>query len=1040
MKRIYSHLFSTKFTAILIFMFCAGMGAATFIENDFGTPAARKLVFDALWFEVVIALLGINFIGNINKYRLWKRQSWPVLAFHLAFIVIIIGAGVSRFIAFEGVMHIREGKQSNTIITDKTYLQIAVDDGQLEKELTLTPITDNSFSWDIHADNQEVKIGYVSYIPHAIQVYEPSSIGEEVLHLVASANTAGRTDFFVRKGDVIDVFGTTISYNLLGYGDIQIFKESEQLYIAPHHDISYMKMADQSRGIAYKDSLNTLEQQALYIHEGMSFVAKEVIENAVLKIVPSDKEEDKNKEDALVVNVQVGNTNQDVVLTGMKGVISPFSEVQLNGASLLMRYGSKTITTPFSIQLNDFQLERYPGSMSPASFASEVTVLDKSQQLDFRIFMNNVLDYDGYRFFQASYDSDELGTVLSVNHDRPGTLITYFGYALMILAMIMSVFWKGTRFTQLSKSLVAAKNVVILFMLFVLPIATNAQHQELPAINVDSLLENRVVDPTHAEKFGRLLAQDDGGRVKPVNTVASEVLRKLYKHNEFEGLTADQVFLSMHADPMLWSFVPIIRVTKGKHNLEHLLSIQEKHARYIDFFDAEGNYLLAEATEQVVKKREAERNDTDKLLLEVSQRVTLYYELFNGKLLRIFPLPEDENNKWYSYTDMGVGFKGEDSTFVYNVPYIYFRDVKQATSTGDWSKADEKLIYFDKYQRHYGGEIFPSEERINLEVAYNKYEVFNVLFKYYGLVGFVMLILLITHTVNPRKWIQNMAYILSGVIMVMFIFHTLGLATRWYISGHAPWSNAYESMVYVAWSTVLVGLFFIRKSPITLAATAVMASIFLMVAHWSWMDPEIGNLVPVLNSYWLMIHVAIIVASYGPFTLAFLLGIITLVLYALTNQTNRLKVERQIEQLTKINELVITVGVFLLAAGTFLGGVWANESWGRYWSWDPKETWALISVMIYSFVLHMRLIPGLKGNYAFGLASILSYASIMMTYFGVNFYLAGMHSYAKGDPVPVPNFVYYTIGSIAILVITAYYGKRMFYDTTLTTSAKSVNR
>ncbi|MDN5204692.1 c-type cytochrome biogenesis protein CcsB [Fulvivirgaceae bacterium BMA10] len=1027
MKKYFSFLFSTQFMTVLILLFCIGMGVATFVENDFGTPAARKLVFDATWFEIVIVLLAMNFIGNIKKYKLWKRTSWPVLTFHIALVTIIIGAAISRLIAFEGIMHIREGSQSNVIVSDKTYLQVSTKNGEsFEKELLLTPITNNNFSWKLQADNKEVTINYVSYIPHAIEVYEKSDRGEAVIHLVASANTSGRTDFYIPKGKITNIFGTSISYGLPGMGDIQIIEDNGNLKIKPHHDITFMKMADQSRGIAKQDSLNPFHSAALYIHDGMSFVLKNAFDKAIYKIVPSEREEDKSKEDVLVVNVTSGSENSDVVLSGMKGILGSPKQVVLNDINLSMQYGSKTITTPFSIHLNDFQLQRYPGSQSPASFASEVKVIDENNSFPFRIYMNNVLDYRGYRFFQASYDSDELGTVLSVNHDFLGTVVTYLGYALMMLGMLMTLFWKGTRFSQLTKILANNKAVLIIIGICCFVVPLNAQqHTGISLHKIDSLFEQRRIDLQHANEFGGLLVQDEGGRVKPINTVASEVLRKLYKKTHFKGLNANQVFLSMHADPMLWSFMPIIRITKGKHTLEQFSTLKGKHARYVDFFDNEGNYLLADATEKVVQKREAERNDADKLLLEVSQRVTLMYELFNGKLLRLFPLPNDPNQKWYSYTDLGVGFTGEDSTFVYNIPYIYFRDVKKAIASNDWSEATEKLTYFDKYQQHYGKEIMPSESKVKLEMAYNEYEVFNKLYKYYGLVGFLMLVVLIINIFKQKSWLHKLSVFGAGAILLMFIAHTLGLGVRWYISGHAPWSNAYESMVYVAWSTVLVGLLFIRRSKITLSATAIMASIFLMVAHWSWMDPEINNLVPVLNSYWLMIHVAIIVASYGPFTLAFLLGIISLILFTMQTKANQRIVKKHIDRLTQINEVTITIGVFLLAAGTFLGGVWANESWGRYWSWDPKETWALISIMIYAFVLHMRLIPGLKGNYTFNLAAILSYSSIMMTYFGVNYYLAGMHSYAKGDPVPVPDFVYYTVGSIVVLAIIAYWRKIM---------------
>ena len=263
--------------------------------------------------------------------------------------------------------------------------------------------------------------------------------------------------------------------------------------------------------------------------------------------------------------------------------------------------------------------------------------------------------------------------------------------------------------------------------------------------------------------------------------------------------------------------------------------------------------------------------------------------------------------------------------------------------------------------------------------------------------------------------------IFRSSIVLLFIAHTLGLIARWYISGHAPWGDAYESMIYVAWATMGIGLLFIKKSDLTLASTSFVTSMILMIAHWNWMDPSIANLVPVLNSYWLMIHVSVIVGSYGPFALSMILGFVSLLLIVFITRTNKEKIKNQLSELTMINELSVTVGLIMLTIGNFLGGMWANESWGRYWGWDPKETWALISILVYAFILHMRLIPKLRGKWLFNLMTILAFASIVMTYFGVNFYLVGLHSYASGDKVITPNFVYWSLFIVFVLAAISRY-------------------
>jgi cytochrome c-type biogenesis protein CcsB len=249
----------------------------------------------------------------------------------------------------------------------------------------------------------------------------------------------------------------------------------------------------------------------------------------------------------------------------------------------------------------------------------------------------------------------------------------------------------------------------------------------------------------------------------------------------------------------------------------------------------------------------------------------------------------------------------------------------------------------------------------------------------------------------------------------------MGLIVRWYISGHAPWSDAYESMIYVAWATMFFGLAFDRHSKLTVASAAFVSSMILMIAHWNWMDPSIANLQPVLDSYWLMIHVSVIVASYGPFTLGMILGIVSLILMLLTTEKNKAKMKLNIQEITYINEMALTIGLIMLTIGNFLGGQWANESWGRYWGWDPKETWALISIMVYAFIIHMRFVPFFRGLLAYNFGSIIAFYSILMTYFGVNFYLTGLHSYASGDKAVTPTFVYISLICVTLLGTLAYF-------------------
>ena len=326
------------------------------------------------------------------------------------------------------------------------------------------------------------------------------------------------------------------------------------------------------------------------------------------------------------------------------------------------------------------------------------------------------------------------------------------------------------------------------------------------------------------------------------------------------------------------------------------------------------------------------------------------------------------------------------------------------------------IFDFLDLKKNHGAEVLPSDRKIRTEIVYNKLNIFTWLWKSYSMVGLLLFFVLIFQIFKNRSIWRVVTYALMGTIVVLFLWHTAGLIMRWYISGHAPWSDAYESMLYIAWATMGIGMLFFRKSAMTVAASAFVASIILMIAYGNWVDPAIANLVPVLDSYWLMIHVSVIVGSYGPLIVGSILGLVCLILIILTTKENKSRIEASLKELTIINELSLTVGLIMLTIGNFLGGQWANESWGRYWGWDPKETWALISIMIYAFVIHTRLIPGLRGKWTFNFLSMIAVGTIMMTYFGVNYYLVGLHSYGQsGGAAITPDFVWYiALGALVI--------------------------
>jgi cytochrome c-type biogenesis protein CcsB len=557
---------------------------------------------------------------------------------------------------------------------------------------------------------------------------------------------------------------------------------------------------------------------------------------------------------------------------------------------------------------------------------------------------------------------------------------------------------------------------VILLLLALLPFneiqAQNQNDAGAPAVEV--------IDQDHAALFGELIVLGPGNRLEPMNTLTGKILRKFTGKSEFEGLNSDQVFLGIIADPAKWQKIPIIKIKNEL--LSQQLGIAGNYAAFEDFFDfsRENSYLISEAVSNAHQKKGMDQSKYDQEVIKADEKVNIFYLIYTLKYLQLFPKTTDPEGKWFSPADEVTGIPENDSNFVKNVIPMYTERLNAAIASGNYDGADELVMAIDMYQQKYASNILPSERKQNIEILYNKYEIFEKLYKYYGLAGLIFLVLLFANLVNPKFKIGIATRIIVGLIVVMFVFQTLGIFARWYISGHAPLSNGYESMIFIAWGTMIGGLLLARRSNIALAATTVLASLTLFVAHLNWMNPEITNLVPVLKSVWLTIHVAIITTSYGFLGMGMILGFFNLILMIFQNRKNLKVFNLTIREISFTAESTMVIGLYMLTIGTFLGGIWANESWGRYWGWDPKETWALVTILVYAVIIHLNFIPGVMGKFLFNALAVIGFGSVLMTYFGVNYYLSGLHSYAAGDPVPIPTFVYYTLAILGVILVIAY--------------------
>lgn len=928
MNKIGEILFSFKTTLILLAILAIGAGVATFIENDYGTSTSRVLVYNHWWYEAILILTTINLIGIIIKKKMWNQKA--KFLFHSSFVIILIGAGVTRYVGYEGIMQIREGQTQNLMNSLEPYLQI----------------------------NIKEKNG-ASYYKDFQHEFGASTLRKGM----DASNTTGFVEFFAQ---ILNNFNHNIEFN------------------NKNINVEYVDYTVSKKG---KADMGILTVQLTY--------------NGVSKTVrlPGKR--------------------------GMKGVpvIEDFGDVVVT-----LEYGSKLLKVPFSIKLNDFQLDRYPGSMSPSSYASEVTVFKQDgTSYDYRIFMNKTLHEGNFLFFQSSYDQDELGTVLSVNND-PGKWPTYLGYFILSLGFAWNLFSKSSRFWILAKKVKKFEAASIVLALIFAFSNTNLIANETPQPQnqmeqynvkdyekvedyIDMLKKESAVV---ADKFGYLTVQSGGGRMKPMNSLNDEIILKLSGKKSLFGLTSDQIVLGMISRPEIWRSVKMIKIKTPK--LKKFLGVEESR-NYIAFAEAfkDGKYIIAKEVENANLTKPSQRGTYEKDLIQIDERLNVAFMTYNASLFKMFPNANDLNDtKWFNPLEAIEQFQDRAQKAIETM----IRGFVNAIILEDFENAGKYLDFIDQYQRKVGENIIPSITQIEHEIFFNKLDIFKKLTLAYLLVGFFILITAFVVVFNPNIKPKKTTFIAFGILSILFALHTFGMGYRWYLSGHAPWSNLYESLLYISWSGVFAGVVFFRKSLLALSSAVIVAAIFMFTAHLTTVDPQITNLVPVLKSYWLTIHVAILTVSYGFFGLSAIIGFIALILFIFRKKKPHL--DDSIKHISYINEMSLIIGLSCITIGNFLGGVWANESWGRYWGWDPKETWAYVSIVVYAMVIHLRFVKKLDNPFVLSTASLWAFASILMTYFGVNFYLSGMHSYATGDPVPIPMWVYYTVAIALVTTLIAY--------------------
>ncbi|EDP6341707.1 cytochrome C biogenesis protein [Campylobacter jejuni] len=1073
MKNIIKSIGDLRVSVVLFLLFALFCALATFIESAYGTPTAWAMVYDTFWFEYIQLLLGINLLCGMFRYKMFGLKKLPLMIFHISFLFILVGSAMTRYAGFEGILPIREHTQNSLIESSKTSLRIsAIKDGERysavnDRYIGNLPFA-NSFKLKLNLGDDQAVLKYKDLILNAHYTYKENNNSDPLLVLMLSQKGSQGVDVKFEKGEVKNIEGVNFAF-MNDNVKAPFVKIDENLTLSSSENLHFLSMLDgQNLDLKIGEKANAKERR-LYEIKDISFVVKAASLHAQEALEGSNRPQDEsfwlwfksawlevgrtmlistfgepqNWKNSLLLHFKdfaLSNENKNLELTGsnaLKLELSYKNEskefyifeynkpimIELAGQKFFISWALSYEQLPFDIYLRDFVLDRYPGSMSPASYASEITVKNNNENFDYRIFMNNVLDYDGYRFYQSSYDQDEKGTVLSVNKD-PGKIPTYIGYFLLCLGMFMNFLNPHSRFRTLARLInkdTLKHTSVIIFILLL-----SFGSEKTFAQDLNSTLP--VVNTNHAKALATLIVQKSAdGRMVPFDTLSREILEKIHQSDSYKGQNSNAVMLSMLVDVDKWQMEPFILMPQNQAVRDAIANILEipsaKYISYKDFFDENNRYKLQKYVENANRKNPNARGVFDKEIIKLDERANVVNLVFSGELFKFIPVQNNPNNVWLAPFSAVTTLKGDEGHIVLALIQNYFSAVENAFKDGNWTRADEGLKFIKEYQEKIGYKVMPSKTKVEMEIFSNKAEIFVKLAPVYLIAGFLLLILVFSKMVVPNLKISFIFKVVYVLNVLAFVIHTVGLGLRAYLSGHAPWSNGYESMVYIAWALSLSGIFFSRKSPIALSLTSILSGVVLMVAHLSEMNPQITNLVPVLNSYWLSIHVSVITASYGFLGLCALLGMFTLFLMCFLKKDGKynLNILRNITEATRINEMAMIFGLCLLTVGNFLGAIWANESWGRYWSWDSKETWALVSILVYAAILHLRMIPKYCNQFVFALWSMFAYWVIIMTYFGVNYFLTGLHSYAAGEAAQIPNYVYW---GFALMVVLALFARR----------------
>lgn len=1068
----------------IMFFYALSCAVATFIENDYGTIAARAIVYNSWWFAFLHIYLIFALIASFIHYRSLPRKKYASALLHLSFIIIIIGAGITRYFGKEGMFIISENQKADFYYSSQNYINISAIDENWQKAQPQFISADISVYGTFFAKpkiNEVVEIfGKPLHIVSKDIALTPPNPQEENLKnremlLTLEVSYNGNTQEITLLGGLggsnehrilrVEIGGMKFGFHwgakkvALPF-QIRLLEFEKKTYAGTENPSSY---ASQVEVLDENDKI--LFPFRIYMNHTLDFGGYRFYQSNYYF-----DDETNSYTSVLSVNNDPGKipTYIGYALLILAGLLVLFDK---NG-----RF--RTLAKYLHNAESSTQYSEAESSTKDRVKSNADSVVNSN--VDLKIDSKTIPKTDSKANSKAKSKVDSNTDSPSTKRGRPKKMqetnqakkntnkttkkstlkSSVIGIALASLALIATTqntiadSSKAQNIQTHSSSKQATQSSTQSTRQAPQNPHPNMQDMSLPSadsLNLSPTLEKALNDArispyllkdediqerqnllkTNASefqaRFGKIQVQDFAGRIKPFDTIAMEFVHKIHKKDGFSGLSNVEVLLGIIAFPNDWMRVKFI--TTDTPRLREILGTpkDKKYVSWLDIYDSNlGESKLHNYLAETSRIPASEHSKFDKDVIAVSERFEIFTNTQNLLTLRIFP--DRESKRWFSPSELMVLYMqkmlNEEQSKLFEVQASMINmlqfSVLEGTITNSWKNANIALKAIESYQESNGGSDYLSQSQVEWEVALNHYNIFEKLIFPYMILGFAGFIVVLVFIVRDRALPKGLYYAIFGALGVFVLAHSFGLILRWYVAGHAPWSDAYESMLYIAWASGIAGVVFFRRYILALCASSFLSGISLFVAHAGFMNPQITNLVPVLKSYWLNIHVSVITAGYGFLGLCFMLGVFSLVLFSLRSE-RRANIDKAIFSVGAINEMSMILGILFLTIGNFLGAVWANESWGRYWGWDPKETWALISIGIYAIVLHLRFMGFANMPFVFASASVLSFYSILMTYFGVNYFLSGKHSYASGDPIVIQWYVYaFVLGTIALIVLAFF--------------------